>query len=1397
MVINENNSQINAFVKGMNSDTAYDHLDNQQYVYAKNVRITKNDSINNSSTNNFSSVHEGAVTPVPKGVSEEHNEEGYVVDGDFLGSDSIGDIAVVITKYNNELRVYRAKINNNPVGQNTYTSGFTLWWHCDIQNVEAVSTVAYQELEGVIKLYIATGVYPIIEIRIDDNTGPYSGKQDVDYFINNRILPIYPVYIENKIDGSLKTSQVQYTYRYYNKFGTTTQLAPLTNKIQVIDGNRSKETGNAQDTTTSVGFTLKIRNTNDYPAYNRLQIYRLSYIVPGEDANVALIYDGDVDTKNSSSFSFNDVGTTPLQELTMQEFAAMSGMVIIPKVIEQNQQYMFAANVKDDTIINIDSFTGGNVQTVRKNVIISNSIDGIPTHNTDAFTDTDILNYFADRSVNSSIIKNSYNDIFTSSLLRSLRRGEDYVYGIVYYDKYGRHSNVHEITSGVSVPKINISSAGSGTPIPIAQIDNQKLVANIYGVNITLPQPNVEGIIGCQIVRRSSKSIYQKTLLQVALARPVKQSLYNTQIQNSGNVINNHAVPDGVKKDSPYYPSGFLWSDDVSIGPGMYFTSGGSDPDSIYKVDYDFITNTKTLRLAIPERNRFIAHSFDNINLFQIFSSEIDFRRDDVLSVLKQNTMTLSKLYACSISSDGDSSSAYNTSISSQLGGIQTHFEPNLISSSANNADYAFDIPGFVDYGHIYRWSILQTADSKTNQKLVFPLYYYRPLYNGPDELDIKSIKDVKLPQWFDGFSNLQLDGATVSGGGIKKYKQFETNIDQFVFNNWISFALYDNKISYDDNQPNAEDVSSAQFLSGDTSPYEDGAYIKNRNSDFFHGHTTDVGFGERRGWIGPGTSCFVMTVDNSNENALKSNYNRGCQTAICNIQHQISTVQNEPDEFIQYFGFGNFFKLEENRDPNDNSLLGYRVVHNYTYNDQPVKNTTMTVFDGDIYITPQEISTMYKTYDFMSYDTLQSMQITNYVPMESKVNTFFDYGMNLMNTNSANLMTEPGSIDGVTTQDRPVHQYNQIYSANDESNDVFTLVVEKAEDNNFKQRTYYSEPKTNGEYVDNFVIFKPAAYIDVDPKYGEVTNLLTDKNTLYYWQDTAFGKFSVNERSLINDTNGNTIMLGQAGILSRNDYISTKYGMRPFDYCATCAENGVYWVDVNNRAVVGGNSNECVNLGETLNVQNIINAKISENIPRVDYDLQNNELLCKCFNGGEQIVFNLKHKMATSVYNRNYEDIISIQNHIYGYINDDSKDIITRYNYLKSDTEFMSPMQIDFVVNHASSTTKVFDSQQLVPMKRKGWLSTNREDETTYFEDSLGTNGSLSFETDINSTTNIIQPYTDREGNIIYNIPRFGNGDWGNRLRGKWMRVNMNYGTPTEYTTISHVITKFRQSYS
>ncbi len=1356
MVINENNSQINAFVKGMNSDTTYDQVDNQSYVYGKNIRITKNDFIKgNIDDNNFSSVHEGIVSPLPKGVDCTFDN----VEGDFLGSDSINNIAVVITKRSgNKLIVYRAEIDNEPEGDTKYTTGFQEWWSCTtIKPVEAVSTVMYQELEGVIKLYMATGIYPVIEIRVDSDSGPY-GNQEVDNFINNRILPTYPVYIDAVVDGSLKTSQVQYTYRYYNKFGITTQLAPLTNKIQVIDSNRSKETGNAQDTITSVGFTLKIRNVKDFKAYNRLQIYRLSYIVPGEDAHVELIYDGDIDT-TKESFSFNDVGTTPLQELTMQEFAAMSGMVIIPKIIEQNQQYMFASNVKDDTIFDAE-IEGGRISTKVFQVKLSTDVSNIPIQNessTNEFSLPEVRNYFEERNINPSLPKNTYNNIFTSSLLRSLRRGESYKYGIVYYDKYGRRTNVL---------KLEDQQNSAVDPVPemsqqnITQITGGNLVANVLGASIQIPAPMKDGkilenIVGCQIVRRSCKPIYQKTLLQVAIAKPISQDLYITDFTGEQwDQIRRGETPTGIAaKQSPSYPTGFLLSSPVSTVHGYY-------GDEAYDIGF------------------FPAYARDN-KLYQAFSNEFDFRRDDIVSRLKSYSLFVQKVANYTLYQDNtsqDDAQQYikqarkyteqaRKNISSGV-----HHSLSGIEFVVSGKNYKNEIP----YINIDKYETYQTSDKKPSEYMMFPFYYQQTPVTS-ERKPIRSIKDVKIPQWFDGFSNIQISGSKILEGGIKKYQQFTTSIDDNTFNNWVSFGLYDFKISDQDSQQNTPgtDVQRgySQFLDRD-------AFDWGKNGIAATPHENISGY------IGPGTSCFLFTLDEDNLTQ------KGFGAAVCNIQHDVSDVDSEPDEFIQYFGFGNFFPLAEKRNSNK-ELTGYKIA----YRSDGSNDNVATIFDGDIYITPHEIATMYKTYDFTSTDTLWSMQVINYVPMESKVNTFFDYGMNFLNTNSANLMTEPGSIDGVTTQDRPVHQYNQIYSANDESNDVFTLVVEKSEDNRFKQRTYYSEPKTNGEYVDNFVIFKPAAYIDVDPKYGEITNLLTDKNTLYYWQDTAFGKFSVNERSLINDTNGNTIMLGQAGILSRNDYISTKYGMRLYDFCATSAENGVYWVDVNNKAVVGGSANECVNIGERLNIQNILNAKMSTEIPRVDYDLQNNELLCKCLEGGDQMIFNLKLNIATSIYTRRYEDIITVQNHIYGY----NSDSITKYNHLKPSVQFMSPMMLSFVVNPSASTTKVFDSQQLTSIKRKDWDKTSLSEKepgyyTTYFEDA---SGELSFETDINKTDNPIKAYTDREGNIVYNIPRFGNGDWGNRLRGKWMRVNMNYITPTEYTTISHVITKFRQSYS
>jgi hypothetical protein len=61
--------------------------------------------------------------------------------------------------------------------------------------------------------------------------------------------------------------------------------------------------------------------------------------------------------------------------------------------------------------------------------------------------------------------------------------------------------------------------------------------------------------------------------------------------------------------------------------------------------------------------------------------------------------------------------------------------------------------------------------------------------------------------------------------------------------------------------------------------------------------------------------------------------------------------------------------------------------------------------------------------------------------------------------------------------------------------------------------------------------------------------------------------------------------MLGQAGVLSRTDYISTIYGMREGDMCAISVADNIYWIDIMRKALLLANNNNCVNVGEVKNV--------------------------------------------------------------------------------------------------------------------------------------------------------------------------------------------------------------------
>lgn len=1559
MVTDQTNSYVNAFVKGMNLDTSLDVVDQEQYVFGQNIRITNNTLLSALIDSNST---EGLITPVNAGVIYRWiyapefitiSSLEYPIDT-ILAVVSLDDEGAVIVRddygYWHVVRVQFYPETSSFILTNVFDSSMKT-------KKDRFSVVINREIEGVTKIYIADGVHEMMQIDLDNPTYMLGevGNKDFGYkltedeLISNHLFPTQRMQITKQISGTLKTSQVQYTYRYYKKYGIASKLAPLTNKIQVIDPNRHKETGNAENTTTSVGFALRIPK-NDYfnRVFDHIQIFRLSYIKAGQNAEIQMIFDAELE-KDMDAFTLSDTGVKPIQELSIDEFASLYGQDIVPQVLEQNQNYMFAANVEDRTLLRIeeseydpkayscnssgqyilysdgayqnkqafssldevaaqddyyinkyadlnegelmsDNFemcaytadgkyyggTGKNIswKFVVTPVVIHEKFDG--TLNTPVVNDshhlvpqteskqdistmyyiksdctlerssTNSAEYLQDHDL-FNIVALNYDNLFTSSMFRSLHRDEVYRYGVVFYDKFGVRSDVLWIadirTPSVKEVPITILTSDDAhkeySTRKIIETISTDTVGNLYalpiGIQFDVKLPHIEGheIVGYQIVRCEKTNNTSRNLLQVATSKPIRQNLY------------------GYYKKflwSPFFPTGFITTQNLIDVCGV-----GKEGNFI-----NFVYSDLWPYNAFPELNQ---------RLFQIHSPEILLFRKDVESALSNVDIlyhSLAYLYGKDIytmNNDLEWNTISEYGITPLLLNTQPfmHYPETLLMfalvthypwqtySDLGDQDRTIEV-GWAASGDgastrkvaisevdgnaiaLNRLALAFYLSHKSGMHYTIHDYAYQfdVLYDGGSDSvynhiqPITNVSDVLNPTWEEAFSHIQFDGSEIIGG-VKQYKSYVTSINTNTYVNWVCQAMYDMRIGEEAqlvvSESEAPDVHSGDKDHPQYSISGDGDQKPRATTDEQHVWRSSLAFG----WIGPGPQCLLITLD---EDGLQNHdvFNksllgkltpnkRHLGTIQANIAHtaiQFAGLTKQEKQYDVYYGFGNFSSFDGSSE------------NNYI------------VYDGDTYIMPCEFTSLYKTYDFNSTkDSLQSSQTVYYIPLETKINTFFDYGLNYRNTSNPNLQLEPGKIEGISSQDRPEHQYNPIYSDNNISNDLFNTQSLEDQETTFPQRIMYSELKTNGEYIDNWHVFKAANFIDVDSRYGEITNLLTAKDIIFYWQDTAFGKLSVNERSLVNDQNDNTIQLGQAGVLQRNDYIDTKYGMRLQDFSAISAENAVYWIDILNKAVVAYRNGACVNYSELKLVQNAVNKFITEDTsdyrPLIHYDLQNLELICAFLKVNEnhyskylanvvkddaQLIFSLKLDVSTALYTRDYDHIIVFDNILFGINNVHEPWSFTKFNYIREEEsleQYLTPTILSFVVNPQPSITKVFDNQKVVTVRRN--VPTRHEPEIVpsnaydkYIIETYLANKYYTFTTDLHQsfegTISGVETITDREGNILYPVPRYVEAFndfelYGQRMRGKWMRVDIRNDDPAYNFAISHIITKFRQSFS
>ena len=398
-------------------------------------------------------------------------------------------------------------------------------------------------------------------------------------------------------------------------------------------------------------------------------------------------------------------------------------------------------------------------------------------------------------------------------------------------------------------------------------------------------------------------------------------------------------------------------------------------------------------------------------------------------------------------------------------------------------------------------------------------------------------------------------------------------------------------------------------------------------------------------------------------------------------------------------------------------------------------------------------------------------------------------------NNRKAFLFQDEAGVYYTLTQDKDAYLYNTTYSDGDTAMSYTEKYLDDLTEPGTDTRVHHSQPKTNGELIDNWTKFKAMDFLDVDSRYGAITGLRLFKNSLVFWQKNATGVLAVNERTMLQDVNDTNIILGNGDVLQRYDYVSLKYGMTKDQLCDAQSDNILYWWDQDNKDLVmypGGQSVQPMKIAKS--VSNLLN-KYTVEKPTLAYDNKYKEIIFSTINtpdGPKSLAYNEMIQQFTSLYGVDFQHKVELGDELL-LVKDQDIDIL---QWNQNDGN-LNDIRLKYIVNDKSTFTKVYDNLQIGmgdpffgddvignPINLKDADRQVVKDNTLKFTFNT---------TSQQSTCNA--GITSREYDLRLAIPRDGNAKYGNRMRGRTMQCELT-SSSTEFS-LQYIITKYRISWS
>lgn len=1186
---------VNGFMKGMSKDLHYSLLDNQKYIYAENFRpissgfnttgaienIKGNKFIGDNAFLNTTTLIDGhtymvaSETVIYNGITYSiyttftcltanglsFTGTGRVVDITTYGIPSdmyiVGGVqlrtSIILFTTNN----IRSQIYNLILNGSSYSAINILeLLYDDEYNVDGsrlnfnvnypIKAVARYETPNIQKVYWTDGLNPLRYINVErpatitssiyTTVGDYWG---VDKF---ELLPsviLSKPTITGITNGTISTGMIFYAYQLYIENGAESAISYISDPLHVVADSDYYASdlyynGDGVDSVKSKGFIINI-DISDNDSFDRLKLIRVHYESYNQLPKIYVAADIPVNL-NNSTITLTDTGSI-ITELTAEEFSIDSTEIFICQELATKNNILFAANIEKKTFT-IDDFDARAVRF--RNYIESSNTD---------------TTFFTAYGMESSVTAiNDYHITYTIlnfSTIAGIPNGRTlvnvtYAEGMTdgdYEDTNYPDPNIWNFTTtGSTITNITYNFGADileFTVTSISQIFNYSVSA-IINANIQLSFNYSYSTTGVDPI--VSAGVYDSILGNVYINTPATDTIADWNTAGWSNYIVTH---DGINNynnpDNDLDPEKqFIYKSD-----GMTLGAEGPNVEIEFKWE-DFAIDDVAESASTYYVGTIADGSYSNY-ASPLNGGKLSWQRDEVyrlfISFKNSRGQDTEPKWICDLRIPKMVDATYGV-IANRIFSMT---QARRIYPTIKIRDGSW--PTDAISAQVYRVPRNREDRQVVTQCLAYPLTDITGWYmdRAIDPIDTYSVNNENLVKLLSPEINITKN-ISKSGNDYLEYLT-HFNDDKITVGGYTSIDKRSiikcraNTVRSSfaaDDYTDITDMVSVIPIEGDPSAYSVGGV-----SFYNYNDVNDID--------AKGSSGIVVKYANNSWSA------EGKTLALVNYKNNCWNSQ--------YGGLTYENRQFNNMIPCSDIIYDEGIQYNCSY--------------GDTFITYFDVSTLLYDLSRAEGNTPgDSLSEAVYIPIESSINCNLRssefqmhkqyniiYSYLIQEELGAHMFTDSFSNIRIYNQTDDMYKYNTVYSQQPLIASLISIDESRQTETVFDTQVRASNAKINGEYVDSWTKFGVNETIEVDSKYGSVNAMLEYGQSLYFWQDEAFGVLAVNDRSLIQDNNASKLVLGTGGVLDRFDYISTQKGCED-KFSVVGGVAGVYWIDRRNLSI-------------------------------------------------------------------------------------------------------------------------------------------------------------------------------------------------------------------------------------